>query len=238
MKVEYVTSSGDLADRGAAVIVEAMRSAIAARGRFLLALSGGGTPKPVYERLAQGPAGAGLPWDKTQIYFGDERMVPCDHDESNFRMACQALLDHVPVPPWNVHRIAGEMQRDTAAEWYERDLRQLAGDAPVPRFDLILLGLGSDGHTASLFPGTTTLDDTVRLAAPVWLPSDSQGVEHARDRVTLTFTVINAARQVLFLVSGDDKAEALGRVGAGDRSAPAARVKPANGSVLWLVVRP
>jgi len=214
-----------------------MKEAIAERGQFLVALSGGNTPKPVYERLAEKPYGAELPWDKTLVFFGDERMVPPDSAESNFHMVCESLLDRVPIPPGNVRRIEGQVQPQTAARRCDRQLRQLGEDGGAPRFDLMLLGLGPDGHTASLFPDTAVLDDDEDYAAAVRLPESSQGAQHAQDRVTMTFPVINASRHVVFLVSGEDKAEALDRVEKGDRSAPAARVAPINGDIRWLVVR-
>jgi 6-phosphogluconolactonase len=240
MNIEYAPDLARLADRGAERIRSAMTEAVAARGRFLIALSGGNTPKPVHERLAAEPYGNSLPWDKTLVYFGDERLVPADSPESNYRMACETLLDLIEIPPWNIHRIQGELNLTQAARLYDGDLRRLAEEArePIPRFDLILLGLGPDGHTASLFPGTDVLSDTKDLAAGVRLPPSSEGAKHAEERVTMTYPVLNAARAVLFLVAGDDKAEALRRVEEGDLSAPAARVQPVDGSMSWLVVGP
>src|SRR5579884_3731764 len=207
----------ELAERGAALIADDLEA-------------------PVYERLTKKPYDS-IPWDRVHVYFGDERMVPCDDPESNYRMACETLLDRVDIPPWNVHRMAGEINVEAAARLYERDLRDLATETgdPVPRLDLILLGLGPDGHTASLFPGTPALQEHTRLVCSVSLPETSEGAKHAVSRLTLTYPVLNAARRVVFLVSGSDKAAALERVRAGDESAPATRVRPHDGDLIWLV---
>jgi len=230
----YFDSRDGLTVKAATVIAEAMQSAVDQRDRFLIALSGGSTPRPVYERLASEPYGDGLPWDRTQMYFGDERMVPPDNEESNYRMVCEALLDRISIPPANIHRIEGEHQAGFAADQYDRSLARLGRP---PQFDLILLGLGPDGHTASLFPGTGAADVVDRLAIPVHLSDSSEGAEHAQDRVTMTLPVINSARHILFLVAGADKADALRRVQEGDESAPASRVRPVNGTIEWMIVR-
>lgn len=228
----------ELADRAASIVASNMRHAVGRRGRFLLTLSGGNTPRPAYQRLTDESLVGSLPWDQTLIYLGDERMVPCDHPESNYRMACECLLDHVQIPPWNVHRVETEFTANEAARLYDEDLRRLTSDTGrvIPRFDLILLGLGPDAHTASLFPAIPVLDNQKDLAAPVELPDSSEGASRAQQRVTMTYKVINAARRIVFLVAGDDKAEALQRVEEGDPSAPAGRVKPTDGDVQWLVV--
>ncbi|HEV3309160.1 MAG TPA: 6-phosphogluconolactonase [Chloroflexota bacterium] len=237
MNIEHVPDEGALIERTAELFATAMRQAVQDRGRFLVALSGGSTPKPAYERLAQPPYGVSLPWDSASIYFGDERMVPCDSDESNYKMACESLLNHIDIPAWNLHRIHGEDSVSEAARLYDVDLRALAEETgeTIPRFDLMLLGLGPDGHTASLFPGTEVLENTRDLAAGVRLPDTSEGAQHATERVTMTYPVLNASRLILFAVAGADKAEALSRVEAGDISAPATRVRPTDGDLLWLV---
>lgn len=237
MNIEHLSDLEALTERAAELFVAIMRQSVEDRGRFLVALSGGNTPKPAYERLARPPYGDSLPWDCALIYFGDERMVPCDSDESNYKMACESLLNHIDIPAWNLHRIHGEDNVSEAARLYDVDLRALAqetGEA-LPRFDLMLLGIGPDAHTASLFPGTVVLDNTRDLAAGVRLPDTSEGALHATERVTMTYPVLDASRQTLFVVAGDDKAEALSRVEAGDMSAPAARVRPTDGDLLWLV---
>lgn len=219
-----------------------------------MALSGGTTPRGLYNLLADpgAPYRAAVPWDRTQVFFGDERQVPPDHPESNYRMANEALLQRVPIPEEHVHRIRGENpDPDRAAEEYEEIQRDAFDCGPdgVPRFDLALLGLGPDGHVASLFPGSAALKETHRLAVAVTPAAP------ARARVTLTFPVFNAAACVLFLVSGPQKADALKRVlrgaaalgsgggfvapGAapGAPPLPAALVRPGQGDLLWLVDR-
>jgi 6-phosphogluconolactonase len=213
--------------------------AVADRGRFTVALSGGSTPRRLYRLLSDVQASfrAQIPWERTHVFFGDERHVPPDHPESNYRMAHEALLAHVPAA--SVHRIQGEESDPArAAAAYEAELRRFfelsdPGAAP-PQFDLVLLGLGPDGHTASLFPRSPALEERRKWAVGVF-------VERLRaHRITLTLSVINRAREVLFLVSGAEKAEALARVFAhatGAEPLPAARVRPESGTLLWIVDR-
>jgi 6-phosphogluconolactonase len=227
----------ELTERGATIFAQIMSESIAARGRFLVALSGGNTPKPVYQRLAQEPYFESLDWSNANVYFGDERMVPADDPESNYHMASETLLNHVAVEPSNIHRIEGELVPPVAAQRYDQQLHEIESGGALPRFDLILLGLGPDGHTASLFPGTDALENHTDYAAAVHLPDTSPGIRFAQDRVTLTYPVIDNARSIVFLVSGSDKAEALARIARGDRTAPAARVHAVNGTVEWLVVQ-
>jgi 6-phosphogluconolactonase len=178
-----------------------------------LALSGGRTPRPVYERLAA----LNYPWNETRIFFGDERCVPPDDPASNYRMAFEALLSRVPA---EVHRMRGET---CDASQYEEDLRRTFGPG-VPSFDLALLGLGEDGHTASLFPGDPALQEHERLAVRVERPD--------HPRLTLTLPVLSAAKLVIFLVSGADKRDALTKLLAGDTTIPAARVHAARVLVI------
>jgi 6-phosphogluconolactonase len=186
--------------RGAArEILERSRAALAARNEFQLVLAGGSTPRATYAELARrAPAGELERWE---LWFGDERCVPPEHEASNFRMAREAWLDTTPLPPERVHRIRGEEEPAAAAERYQRELEQRLG--PSPRFDLVLLGLGRDGHVASLFPGAPA------LRAGSGLVSTARSPLAPELRVTLTPAAINAARAVLFLVSGADKAPAL-----------------------------
>lgn len=216
-------------------VVGAAARAVAARGWFSLALAGGATPRRLYALLAdpRAPFRARVPWGLTHVFFGDERPVPPGHPESNYRMAKEALLDHVPVA--SVHRIHGE--EAGAGEAYERELRSFfgvpAGGAP-PRLDLVLLGLGADGHTASLFPGSAALGETSRWVVDTLV--DRLGTR----RTTLTLPVLNSALAIVFLVSGAEKAPALRRVlgpADGEDRSPAARVRPERGSVLWLADR-
>jgi len=225
-----------LAEAGAAEFVIHAQSAVAARGRFSVALAGGGTPRPLYARLADpdAPPRAAVPWASVHVFFADERQVPPDHADSNMKMAYETLLRNVPIPEEQVHRIRGENpDPDRAAEEYEGILADVFRLEPGqrPRFDLVLLGLGVDGHTASLFPGGAALSETARLA--VGVPTAGAGF----DRVTLTLPVLNEAAAVMFLVAGAAKAPALRRVLGGDTTLPASRVRPRNGSLLFLADR-
>ncbi len=206
-------------------------SAITQRGRFSVALSGGNTPRGVYSLLAEEYKTA-IPWEKVHIFFGDERHVPPDHPDSNFRMAYESLLSRVPMPPANIHRVRAELDAKAAADDYEDQLRtffRLAAQA-WPVFDLIFLGLGDDGHTASLFPGSAALNEASRLVAANWVE------KFQSFRITVTFPVLNHGSQVLFLVSGAGKSQILSQVlRPGGNQYPAQRVRPVNGRLLWLV---
>lgn len=201
--------------------------AIKERGRFTVALAGGSTPKATYEVLARDYEDD-VEWDKVHAFFGDERTVPPDHEDSNYRMANEALLSRVPVG--SVHRMRGEIDPEESAKSYERELRDFFAEEP-PRFDLILLGIGSDGHTASLFPRTKALDVTDLLVV-------SNSVEKLETvRLTLTVPVINAARAVDFLIAGESKAEALREILEGDadpREYPAKYIWP-EGGPSWML---
>lgn len=218
-----------LAHAAADVIRSAAADAVRERGRFTLALAGGSTPRAVYSLLS---ADRTFPWSNTEFCFGDERAVPPDHPDSNARMVRQTLLREDLAPPERVHRIRAELPPAEAAADYEQVLRALFAGATLPRFDLILLGLGADGHTASLFPGSPALHERSRWVADNWAPA--LGVH----RVTLTLGVLNAAAAVLFLVSGRDKAAALRATLAADgddAATPARAIRPANGSLRYLV---
>lgn len=224
-----------LAEAGAAEFVRRAREAVEGHGRFRVALAGGATPRGVYARLAdrQGPYRAQIPWERTFVLFGDERQVAPDHDDSNFRMASETLLRHVPVPEEQVHRMRGENPDALrAAEEYEEILRDVfrLGDGERPRFDLVLLGMGADGHTASIFPGTPAAREAARLAMAVKL-------DPGPDRITLTLPVFNSAAAALFLVSGTEKAEAARQALGGASDLPAAQVRPDRGDLLWLLDR-
>jgi 6-phosphogluconolactonase len=215
------------------------QAAVRAKGSFAVALSGGSTPKRLYGLLASEgePYRARVPWGSTHLFFGDERHVPPDHAESNYRMVREALLTRAPVPPENVHRVVAENpDAGAAAAEYERELCDFfhMREGREPRFDLILLGLGEDGHTASLFPGTAALAEAGRLFVANWV--EKLGAY----RLTMTLPLINRARAVVFLVSGGEKAEVLRAVldtEAGERDRPpypAKLVRPTRGELLWL----
>jgi 6-phosphogluconolactonase len=199
-----------------------------------VALAGGSTPRGLYQLLTEQPYESKMAWSHLQIFWGDERQVPPDHQDSNFRMAQEALLSQVPIPPQQVFRIEGERPPDEAAMRYEEVLREQFGamNGEIPRFDLILLGMGADGHTASLFPGTTAVEESTTLVAATWVEK-----LHTH-RVTMTPPVLNAAKDVIFLIRGHDKASALQMVLEGPRDParyPAQVVQPTDGHVLWLI---
>ncbi|GAO02397.1 6-phosphogluconolactonase [Anaeromyxobacter sp. PSR-1] len=219
-----------LARAAAEEVARRAGEAVAARGRFAVALAGGSTPRALYEVLADpaAPWRGRVPWARTEVWFGDERCVPPDHPDSNYRMAREALLDR--VAPAAVHRIEGERPPAEAAARYEAALRRDAEpDGAPPRLDLVLLGLGADGHTASLFPGSPALDERARWVAAPFVPAVGA------HRVTLTLPVLERARAIAFLVSGAGKRAALGRLlAAGPPAIPAARVRPLDGALLVL----
>lgn len=202
--------------------------------RFVLCMSGGNTPRQVFELLGEAPRRDRFPWEHTHWFWGDERCVPHDDPRSNFHMATEALLRHVPVPPANIHAIPTE-QGSAAAEAgaYETMLKRFYGadslDPARPLFDLTLLGLGEDGHTASLFPGSPALTETARWVVPVTGPD-------RLDRITLTYPALASSAAVAFLVAGERKRDALAHARAGDPALPAVRVRPL-GAVHWFADR-
>ncbi|HEU5219617.1 MAG TPA: 6-phosphogluconolactonase [Gemmatimonadales bacterium] len=217
--------------------VEVTAQAVRAHGRCAVALSGGSTPEGLYRLLATAPYRRRVSWKSVEVFWGDERCVPPDDAASNYRMARAALLDHVPIPPAGVHRIRGEADPEVAAREYEATLRACFAaphgpPGPGGGFDLMLLGLGRDGHTASIFPGSAALAESER-----WTLAQ-RGPEPPHWRVTVTPALIRASREVLFLVTGADKAAALHRV-LEDRDAgvtlPAGAVLPTAGMVRWMV---
>ena len=208
---------------------------VARAGRFTLALAGGSTPERLYALLAVEPYRSCIPWGATHVFWGDERCVPPGHAESNYRMATKTLIRHVPIPREQIHRMRGENPDvDQASAEYERELREAFGlqAGGIPRFDLILLGMGRDGHAASLFPGSPALREVTRLVVAPY-------VDRLQTyRLTLTLPVLNAAREALFLVSGRDKALMLRSVLDGPRGTdppPARLVSPRDGIVTWLI---
>jgi 6-phosphogluconolactonase len=225
-------------EAGASAFVAAARAAIGARGRFVTALSGGSTPRALYELLATERFASAVDWTRVYVCWGDERVGPPDAPTSNYRMAREALLDHVPIPASQVLRIRGEDAAQAAAAAYERALRELFSTpvgAPRPElgagFDLVLLGMGDNGHAASLFPGLHALHEAERWVVAEFVP------EVGTIRVTLTPVVLNAAVEVMFLVAGADKAAMLHRVLDGPTTPdtlPAQVVAP-HGRLRWLV---
>jgi 6-phosphogluconolactonase len=203
--------------------------AITSQGRFVVGLPGGATPGRLYSLLVSDLYCKAIAWNNVHVFWTDERCVPRDHPESNYKNASDAFLAQVGVPAGNVHRIKGEEGPDRAAQEYERELREFFGRALVPVFDLVLLGVGVDGHTASLFPGSTVLGEQTLLAAPVFLELPKFS------RVTLTLPVLNNAADVVFLASGQTKADIVREIiGHGnEKRYPAGRVQPKHGCVAW-----
>src|SRR6478752_1841882 len=213
----------------AAFILEQARKAIAERSEFRIALSGGNTPAPVYGRIAV--EAHDLPWESVRFTFGDERCVPPDDPQSNFRMARENLFVPAAVPEKSIMRMRGEIDPQIAAQEYEQQLDAIATGRgePIYQHDLILLGLGDDGHTASLFPGTLALGEMARCVVANFVPKLDAW------RLTFTFPLINQARHILFLVGASKNPELIERVLAGNRQFPAARVNPVAGEVTWII---
>ncbi len=235
MSVEILPDEDALAARAAELFAQAAQEAAAARGRFAVALSGGAAPQPLYRLLARQQFTQKIPWRRVHLYWGDERCVPADDPRSNYGAAERLFIRHVPVPEANVHRVRGEEGPEAAALACEKELRALAAlerpTSELPVFDLVLLGLGADGHTASLFPHSPALDEEERLAVATEAPDGSS-------RVTVTYPVIDAARRVWFLVSGARKAGMVAEVLEGLRvpkAVPAQAVAPLKGSLTWFV---
>lgn len=228
-----LADAATLADRAARVIADHAQAAIKERGRFLLALAGGSTPKAAY-RLLAGPLKSRIDWPRVEVFFGDERCVPPTHEHSNFRMAKEALLDSVPVPHLAVHRMHGEAPPEQAAADYDRLLNSRFGPVGgLPGFDLVLLGIGADGHTLSLFPGRELEADAGKYAVATQAPPAFP----VRDRITLTLDAVASARHALFLVSGPDKHDAVRRClhePHGEPILPASLVR-ARESVAWML---
>src|ERR1700679_502043 len=232
LTVEYFVEpdSASLARRAAEQFVEKVQQAVAARGLARIAISGGSTPKAAFQLLANPaePFLSAMPWDKLQLYWVDERTVPPTDADSNYRMTRESLLDHVPLKPEQIHRMEGELEPEVAAARYESELRnsfRLEG-AETPTFDLVALGMGDDGHTASLFPHTDAIHEMGKLVTANHVPQKDTW------RITLTWPVINQARSVFFLIGGADKTERLKEVFLGPRDVdtlPSQLIWPASG---------
>ncbi len=220
-----------LAEAAADQIITIADAAIKATDSFSLVLSGGVTPRPMYQLLATDAYKSRIDWEKVIIFWGDERCVPPDDDESCYKMARQTLLDHVPVLPNNIHRMRGEIRPDEAAAEYEALLRGIF-KSDRPRFDLILLGIGDDGHTASLFPRTNALHEEQRWVTENYVPAKQAW------RITFTRPGINGAANIMFVVSGKNKAERLKQITSGEYQPydlPAQLVKPTHGNLSWFI---
>lgn len=233
-ELTVVPDADSLSRAAIAEFCRAADAAIAARGRFTVALSGGSTPRATYALLADEHKDS-LPWEKIFIFFGDERHVPPDHPDSNYRMANESLLSRVPVPQANVFRVQAELPAEIAASKYQDSLREFFQLPPGswPRFDLIFLGLGDDGHTASLFPGSAALKENTRLVVANWVE------KFKTFRITFSFPVLNHAAEVLFLVSGAGKTPVMRAIFSRSKNKifPAQMVRPEQGRLLWLADR-
>jgi len=219
---------------GAAELFRSLaHTAISVKGRFAVALSGGTTPRLLYTLLGSAPYRNTIDWPRVHLFWADERCVPADHPASNYGLVCDTLLESIPLPGSNVHNVQGEADPEEAARAYEQIIKAFYGTATIPSFDLIILGVGVDGHTASLFPGSVSILEAARMAIPVYL-EDPQV-----NRVTLTMTVINHASHVLFLASGRAKASVLQNIlyQGNSKGYPAGLVLPENGTVTWFLDR-
>ncbi|HEY8666791.1 MAG TPA: 6-phosphogluconolactonase [Tepidisphaeraceae bacterium] len=227
--IKVLTNDKALADEAARRFVELAGQAIALTGKFNVALAGGSTPKAMYRLLAMDPLRGQVQWENVEIFFGDERCVPPNHPDSNFRMASETLLSLVPIPRQSIHRMRGEIDPNEAAREYGQLLKEKFGDGGL---DLCLLGMGDDGHTASLFPGTTALLESKHRCVANY-------VEKLKAwRITLTAPFINRSREVMVLISGGSKAKRLHEVLEGPRDMlrlPIQLIDPAHGKLTWLV---
>jgi len=232
--VQVFDDAEGVARAAARRIVELASESIAMRGTFSIALSGGSTPKAIFELLADDEFRTQVAWRNVHVFFGDERSVSPDHADSNYRMAKEALLARVPLPDENVHRINGVGDAAANASEYESDLRVFFGNSTWPRLDLVMLGMGDDGHTASLFPETTALEEERLWVTANWVEKFDTW------RITLTAPAINAARNILFLVTGAGKADRLREVLKDERDTsrlPSQLIAPSEGSLEWYVDR-
>lgn len=232
-ELQVYTDSAALARAAAEHFVGLAERSISLNKRFSVALSGGNTPRSMYRLLATPEFSNRVEWKHVHLFWGDERCVPPDHHESNYAMAWESFIDHVPISMDNIHRTLGEVDPIVAAESYEQELKDHF-KSKTPRFDLVLLGVGEDGHTASLFPGSAAAQEATRLAVAVQHPITNAW------RVTLTFLSINCAANVTFMVSGSSKAQILRVVRSGVDAVelfPASGVNPADGALHWLCDR-
>ena len=234
--IQLFSTCAEIACYASREVARISAQAVSARGVFSIGLAGGSTPKMLYALLAEHPTlRNSLPWDKMQVFFGDERHVGPGHADSNFQMATDAMLSKVALQPQQIHRIKGEYA-DTAqaAAEYEDEIRRQFGlrSGEFPRFDLLLLGMGNEGHTLSLFPGTKVLHETQRIVARNWVG------KLYTERITITAPTANAAANIIFMVTGSDKACALKAVLEGPHEPdqlPAQMIQPSNGSLSWLI---
>lgn len=236
VKLNVFPTAADVAERAAQRVCEILHDAVEARGRASIALSGGSTPRQLYQRLSSDEYRTRVDWSRVDFFFGDERCVPPGHDESNYRMARESLLDPLAIDPSRIHRIEAESndRRRAAADYQEQIAAyfDVASTDEPPRLDLVLLGMGDDGHTASLMPHTVALDETAQWVVANYVP------QFEAVRITLTLPLINRACRILFLISGSSKAAALAAVLEGPRDPerwPSQLIRPPDGQVELFV---
>ncbi|MEZ4644714.1 MAG: 6-phosphogluconolactonase [Chloroflexota bacterium] len=233
-QIRIFPDSTALSTAAAALFMAAAKTAVSQNGRFLVALSGGSTPLALFQQLRQ-PAYAQIPWQQTHVFWGDERLVPPTDPGSNYGQAYDALLRHVPIPAAHIHRAKGELEAAAAVADYAAQLRAMAeDDSPFPRFDLAIMGMGDDGHTASLFPGPIPSAENTQPVMAVTAFYETRPAH----RLTLTPQVFNDARQVIFLVTGAQKAAAVTAVLHGTHDPekwPAQRIQPRQGQLIWFL---
>jgi 6-phosphogluconolactonase len=221
-----------LSHKAAAIFVDISRNCIISKGRFIVAIPGGSTPRRFYTLLSSHCYREKVDWRYVYFFWTDERCVPKEYEDSNFRGAFETLLSKLQIPEENIHRIKGEEEPEKAAIEYEEDLREFFGKTALPVFDLVILGVGEDGHIASLFPGSSSLEETGRLAIPVFTEKQK------RHRVTLTLPVLNNSTQILFLVAGHSKADIVYKI-LGEKIEraryPAGLIDPGQGTLIWLI---
>ena len=229
--VKEYGSELEQAEATARFIILLSEDAVEARGRFVLSLSGGHTPELLYTLLSKPPFCDQMPWSKTFVFWGDERCLPAGDEQNNAHMAKTSLLNKVAIPPLNLYPVRTELPPQEAAMAYENSLKIFFGDAP-PQFDLILLGLGENGHTASIFPGSDVIHDTTRLVKEVYV------AEQNMYRITMTAKLINEAHNIIFLVAGSSKAQILDTILSAPYQPdkfPAQLIKPVTGQLYWFV---
>lgn len=230
--VQVLSDLEAISHRAAQIFVGLSRSGMASRGKFSVAISGGSTPRRLYTLLSSPPYRNQVDWQRVHFFWADERCVPIEDEGSNFKAAFDRLLSKVPIPDGNIHRIKGEEEPEKVARAYEEDIKKFFGISGLPVFDLVILGMGEDGHTASLFPGSKSLEETDRLAVPVYLDKPNW------NRITLTLPILNNAAQILFLVTGQAKADVVSEIlrdGEKKRQFPAGLISPIQGNVTWLI---
>jgi 6-phosphogluconolactonase len=233
IQTEVFQDTDELARDVAERFIQISNEAVSQRGTAIIALAGGSTPKRLYQLIASDGYRDRIPWDRIHFFLGDERYVPLNHEDSNYRMVREALFDHINIPQGNLHPVQTELDASEAAKRYEKEIRRVTGiEHPdkVPAFDLVLLGIGGDGHTASLFPGTDALDQHERLVTENWVPQQESM------RISLTIPLLQAARKTILMATGSDKCEAVQRTVEGERNiqeTPCQILREADGPVTF-----